>query len=290
MRSVVWLLRSVLVLALAMCIGAGSEVVRFRRTGGIDVRSGVNGRRKLLAAATAAAAAHSHRKLAAPAATAEGATVREQVVADLLSRIPVYVVANALGEPYLTEVDSDGRRSGGIFVGPRDAAEVLGRVRAYDASAQLAVVPLSTVYSGLAKTDADGASARASAPQPSASTSRDLRLFQLRPLSDEPLEAVSMLPGASMLPGVALFYEPDLFLGTDAQPLRPYFFRRADLARVWRSAHGDGRNDGQVSPSLRVVSLEKLLGQAALGELQIPPLLMPPSETAELEYTAGTGK
>ena len=47
---------------------------------------------------------------------------------------------------------------------------------------------------------------------------------------------------------------------------------------------GDDRNVGRISPSLRVQSLESLLRQVASGEVDVPPLLMPPSEGADLSY------
>lgn len=186
---------------------------------------------------------------------------RQSAVDAILSRVPAFVVTNKNGEPYLTEVDSNGRRSGAVFLGPGSAQPVLAEVRRFDPSATLAVVPLSTVYLEVARTEADAERARATVPQPTASTTRDMRLFQLRPLADETqsANAVSMIPGASLTPGITLFYEPDLFLGTpeDAEGrLRPYFFRLSDLNMVWRQGSGDGRNAGQISPSLRVVSLE----------------------------------
>lgn len=114
-----------------------------------------------------------------------------------------------------------------------------------------------------------------------------MRLFILAPLHDEEDNklAVSMLPGATLLPGVTLYYEPDLYLGTPQEQQRPYFFRLADLNRVFRQAEGsDDRSVGRISPSLRVTPLEVLLRQIMSGDLSAEPLLMPPSETAELEY------
>ena len=213
---------------------------------------------------------------------------REAAVQQLLGRVPVYLVANERGEPYLTEVDAAGKRSGSVFLGPRDAAAVLQDVRKYDRSATLAVVPLSTIYDDVAKTAADAATARQSVPQPRESTSTDMRLFQLLPLSDENSgAAVSMLPGASLVPGVPLFYEPTLFLGTsEAERVRPFAFRLQDLNTVWRQGEGDERNAGRISPSLRTLTLEGLVQRYAEGLEPVPPLLLPPSETAELEYRA----
>ena len=241
------------------------------------------GRRVVLSGSAAAAAAAVVTTSPAEAVT----TSRESVVLDLLSRVPAYVVANSEGSPYLTEVGSDGKRYGSVFLGPRDAADVLRDVQTYDKTATLVVVPLATVYNDIAKTAADAADARQIAPQPRGSTSRDMRLFLLRPLSDETenTNAVSLIPGASLLPGVTLFYEPTLFLGaTEAERVRPYFFRLADLNTVWRQGEGDDRNWGQISPSLRVLSLEGLIQKVINGGADVPPLLLPPSETAELSY------
>ena len=211
-------------------------------------------------------------------------------VEELLGRIPCYFVTSSQGEPYLTEVDDNGRRYGYAFLGPRDAAKVLNDVRVFDQRAVLAVVPLAAVYLELSKTAADADAARAAAPQPRTSTSTDMRLFQLMPLSDEThnFDAVSMVPGATLLPGVNLYYEPDLYIGADAgSRMRPYAFRLQDLKTVWRQGGGDNRNEGQqISPSLRVLSLQALIRMASDGTLTVPPLLLPPSETAALDYTA----
>ena len=49
-------------------------------------------------------------------------STRAEAIDATLSRVPAFVVGNARGEPYLTEVDSAGRRSGSVFLTPRDAA------------------------------------------------------------------------------------------------------------------------------------------------------------------------
>ena len=217
---------------------------------------------------------------------------REEAVQRLLGSVPAYVVTNAAAQPYLTDLDGAGRRGGSVFMGPRDAADVLRQVRVYDPAAQLAVLPLSTVYLQVAKTATDAASARAEVAEPKESTSSDMRLFQLRPLKDEQQEeaSISMLPGGSLLPGINLYYEPSLFLGSEAAPQRPYFLRVADLNTAWRRGNGDERNRGQVSPTLRVINLEVLLGKFGSGSLDALPILMPPSETAELDYKASTNQ
>ena len=235
-----------------------------------------------------AGAAISGAVLSSTAPRIASALSREDTVNAVLSRVPAYLVINKDGRPYLTEMDASGRRSGYVFLGPRDAAPVLREVQRFDPAATLAVMPLSTVYLDVARTTADAARLRAIVPQPKGSTSSDMRLFQLQPLNDESesLNAVSMVPGATMA-GVTLFYEPNLFLGTPDDPTsraRPYFFRLKDLNMVWRKGGGDERNAGQVSPSLRMVSLEALLRQLEAGDTDLQPMLMPPSETAELQY------
>lgn len=226
--------------------------------------------------------------VAVPAAAAADlpATDMQAAVDAVLSSVPVYFVASAIGQPYLTEVDEKSRRFGLAFLGPLDAAPVLAEVRRFDPSATLAVVPLASVYGDLAQTALDAERARDVAPQPRRSTSTDMRLFQLQPLRDEEpnLRSFSMLLGGTLLPGVNLFYEPDLFIGAGpgGSRVRPYAFRLADLNSVWRQGGGDDR--GQVSPSLRVISLRTLLNKAAAGTLDAPLLLLPPSETAQLQY------
>jgi hypothetical protein len=224
-----------------------------------------------------------------PAAARERTAVmsREDAVNQVTGQLPCFLVVNSEGMPYLTDVDAKGRRSGSVFMGPRDAAVVLREVQKYDASASLAILSLASVYEQIAKTSADAERARDVAPQPRTSTSADFRLFQLRPLGDETAEAVSLLPGATMLPGVTLYYEPDLLLGADATARRrPFFLRMADLNMVWRRGNGPARDVGQVSPSMRVLSLEGLIRAVEMGEFVaiVPPVVMPPSETAELQY------
>ena len=98
------------------------------------------------------------------------------------------------------------------------------------------MVPLSTVYSTAAKSEAELAEKQRSAPQPQAGTSADMRLFRLRPLSDEKSEVareVASVPGS-----VPLFYSPDLFLTVEGEQRRPYFFRLRDLETTWARRPG----------------------------------------------------
>merc|ERR1740133_895657 len=108
-----------------------------------------------------------------PAAAAATARMsREDAVVQVLSRVPVFVVANQEGLPYLTETNKAGKRSGSIYVGLREA------VRVYDVNATLAVVPLASIFSTAAKSSAQ------LERQPDESGSMDMRLFRLRPLAD----------------------------------------------------------------------------------------------------------
>ena len=72
----------------------------------------------------------------------------------VLSRVPVFVVANQEGLPYLTETNKAGKRSGSIYVGLREAVALLEAVRVYDVNATLAVVPLASIFSTAAKSSA----------------------------------------------------------------------------------------------------------------------------------------
>ena len=188
------------------------------------------------------------------------------------------------GQPYLTEADEQGRRSGTVFLGLRDAAGLLDQVRAFDGNATLAIVPLSTVYLEVSKSASQGAAARDAVPQPRTSTSSDLRLFRLQPLIDERSEEAALVPGSGAVP---LFYEPALFLTDEAGgQRRPYFLRSADLLSTWERLNApDGSNSDAAAVGklrIRVVALEKLLQQVEAAELDVAPLLMPPSETAEV--------
>ena len=90
-----------------------------------------------------------------PAAAAATARMsREDAVVQVLSRVPVFVVANQEGLPYLTETNKAGKRSGSIYVGLREAVALLEAVRVYDVNATLAVVPLASIFSTAAKSSA----------------------------------------------------------------------------------------------------------------------------------------
>lgn len=240
-------------------------------------------RRSLLGGAAAAAFATAPPSLAASATASVSS--REDSVTNVLGRVPCFVVCNENGQPYLTEVDEGGRRSGAVFLGLRDAAQVLDQVRRFDPSAVLAVVPLATVYLEVSKSSSEAAAARAVLPQPRTSTSSEMRLFRLQPLSDELSEEATLVPGSSNVP---LFFEPSLFLTVEGAQRRPYFLRSTDLQSTWaRMRTSTDTDDGTTPeaasrPRVRVVGLEKLLRQQEAGELEVPPLLLPPSETAEV--------
>ena len=173
-------------------------------------------------------------------------STRAEAIDATLSRVPAFVVGNARGAPYLTEVDAAGRRWGSVFLTPRDAAAVLEQVRAFDREATLVAVPLSTVYSEIGRTAAEAEALRAAAPQPFESTTSDLRLLQLRPLSDEqPPEDVGELPSKSAVP---LYFEPSLLISVEGEERRPYFFRYGDLTSTWKRAGVKG-----TAPNVRLL-------------------------------------
>ena len=76
-------------------------------------------------------------------------------MARTLSRVPVFAVANQEGLPYLTESTKEGKRTGSIYLGLREAVALLEAVRVYDANATLAVVPLASIFSTAAKSSAE---------------------------------------------------------------------------------------------------------------------------------------
>lgn len=212
---------------------------------------------------------------------------RASAISETLSRVPVFVVTNSEGEPYLTEVDSVGRRWGSVFLSPRDSNELLMEVRKFDSKAVLAVVPLSTVYSEVAKSATDLERQLAAVPQPRRSTTNDLRLLRLLPLLDErPPQDVGELPTASSVP---LYYEPSLVVDVETEQRRPYFFRYEDLRSTWVRA---GVPD--TAPSIRVITIEKLLRDITVSDAPsagtgtgatarpLRPLLLPASDTADV--------
>ena len=112
-------------------------------------------RRNVLIGGAAAAALVADVSAAAAAAQPAAARMsREDAVVRALSRVPVFVVANQEGLPYLTETNKAGRRSGSIYVGLREAVSLLEAVRVYDVNATLAVVPRASIFSTAAKSSA----------------------------------------------------------------------------------------------------------------------------------------
>ena len=212
---------------------------------------------------------------------------REVAISRILGRVPVFVIANKDGVPYLTETDSTGRQSGSIFIGLREAAEAAAKVRVYDPAATVAVVPLASVYPTVAKTAAELEEQKSSLPQPRTGTSLDMRLFRLQPLDDESNAVgaeVASVPGS-----VPLYYAPELFLEAEGEQRRPYFFRLADLETTWErrpgaeaAAAAAKASGGDARLRARAVGLERLLAQMERGEARDEPMLMPASETAEL--------
>jgi len=196
-----------------------------------------------------------------------------------LSRVPVFVVTNQDDAPYLTEVDAQRRRSGFFFLGPQEAVTALNDIRAFDPSASLSVVSLDGIWFDISKS-ADEA---ATAPQPKAGTSTDLRLFRLRPLQDagaladrERATASGVITtkekklGAEDIP---LYYDPTFSLSVDGQEQRPYFFRLPDLKKSYQQQMG---RDLSELPSLRVSTLSALINALQAGDASAvePPVLL----------------
>ena len=137
-----------------------------------------------------------------------------------LSRVPVFCVTNKEAAPYLTEMSAAGKRSGFFFLSPQDAVEALNDIKAFDPRASLNVLPLDQVWYDVAKTVAEADAA----PQPTAGTSTDMRLFRLRPLDSE-LEAATRFPsGPAAIKdegAIPLFYEPSFKLAIDGREQQP---------------------------------------------------------------------
>ncbi|KAL3922638.1 MAG: hypothetical protein SGPRY_004487 [Prymnesium sp.] len=228
------------------------------------------------------AAALSASCFLAPRRAATAAS-RDAAVAGLLERVPAFVVTNQQGLPYLTEIDIQGRRSGAVYLGVGEAAALLEDVRMYDPNATLAIVPLARVYPDVSKSVSEAVAARDVVPQPSASATSDMRLFRLQPLSDERAEEAALVPGSSSVP---LFYIPSLVINVEGEERRPYFMRSTDLLSTWQRVRSDDAGEPSsttaAKPALRVVGLERLLRQMESEELEVVPILLPPSETAEV--------
>jgi len=217
----------------------------------------------------------------APSARAATGLSRDEISAKL-SRVPVFVVTNSKNDPYLTEIDAAGRRSGFFYIGPREALATLQEVRTVDPAASLSVVSLDSIWFDIPHTTAEAVEALATAPQPKAGTSTDVKLFSLVPLADE-VERAAALQLAAQRPALAagslpLFYDPSLLLQVDGFQQRPYFFRAQDLNTTWAQA-----NAGQEgAPTVRVTDVPELVLRLSRGDAdgEPMPLLVAASEAA----------
>jgi hypothetical protein len=165
----------------------------------------------------------------------------------------VFVVTNSKDAPYLTEVDEQSRRSGFFYLGPQEALAALNDIKAFDPKASLSVVSLESVYFDISKSAVEAASA----PQPTAGTSTDLRLFRLRPLQDSAALADREKDATLKPDDVPLYYDVSLLLTVDGTAQRPYFFRLQDLKRTYEQQSGKKLAN---LPSLSVTTLDALVG------------------------------
>jgi len=213
-------------------------------------------------------------------AAAESGLSREAIEAKL-SRVPVFAVTNRNDQPYLTEVDDRGRRSGFFFLDPREAIATYKDVKAVDPAASLSVVSLDSIWFRLPRSTEEALAA----PQPSAGTSTDIRLFEVKPFDGEAPEANAILKrtgrpalGAKIIP---LFFSPSLTLPVDGLEQRPYFFRLEDLKT------SIGQDAAPVT--VEVTDLTTMVEQMAATSLSPPPLLVAAAEAAALVERMGTG-
>jgi hypothetical protein len=240
-------------------------------------------RRVALALATFAASSPLHAPLLALPASAAGAPSDD--VLRKLSRVPVFVVTNSKDAPYLTEVDEQSRRSGFFYLGPQEALAALNDIKAFDPKASLSVVSLESVYFDISKSAVEAASA----PQPTAGTSTDLRLFRLRPLQDSAALADREKDATLKPDDVPLYYDVSLLLTVDGTAQRPYFFRLQDLKRTYEQQSGKKLAN---LPSLSVTTLDALVQSLQAGDksaMQPSALLVAASEAAAVVERMSAG-
>jgi len=226
--------------------------------------------------------------LGVPMIPADAAGLSQADVLLKLSRVPVFAITNKQSQPYLTEVDNAGRRSGFFYLGPRDALTALQQVREFDPSASLSVVSLDAIWEDLPKTSSEAAAALAEAAQPRAGTSTDLRLFSLKPLSEEADTAQEILrTQRKAIQGVSLFYEPSLLLSIEGGQQQPYFFRFADLSSTWSQA----AIAPDLKPEVRIIDLVTLVNQLRRDVGSGPSaLLVAASDAAEVVQRIGVNQ
>ena len=197
-------------------------------------------------------------------------------IAAKLSRVPIFAVTNREAAPYLTEMDGAGRRSGFFFISPQEAVSALNDIKAFDPRASLSVVPLDDVFFDISAT----AEAAAAAPQPTAGTSTDMRLFRLRALDDEMKAASSLTQSGFDANAVPLFFEPSLSLAVDGTPQRPYFFRFGDLRTAFEAQKEAGDTSLNDPPSPRVAALTDVVRGLEVGAVPSNTVLVAASEAA----------
>ena len=215
-----------------------------------------------------------------PPLPSNAAGMSREVLEKKLSRVPIFTVTNKEAAPYLTEMDAAGKRSGFFFISPQDAVAALNDIRAFDPRASLSVLPLDQVWFDVSKT----ATEAAAAPQPTAGTSTDLRLFRLRPIETE-VAATTKLRSAASNPKLAegdvpLFYEPTLTLDVDGRAQSPFFFRLADLATSYDAQKAASQSGLAETPAPRMLPLTTVAKMLQTGELGEGTLLVAASDAA----------
>ena len=215
-----------------------------------------------------------------PLPTSAAAGLSPEVLQKKLSRVPVFTITNSQASPYLTEVDAAGKRSGFFFLSPQEAVTALNDIKAFDPRASLNVVPLDQIWFDISKPVAE----TAAAPQPTAGTSTDLRLFRLQPLENE-VAATTKLKSAASNPKLAegdvpLFYEPTLKLTVDGAEQTPYFFRLGDLGTAYDQQLEAGQAGLNSPPTPRMLPLASVVRKLQTGELGEGTLLVAASDAA----------
>ena len=140
-------------------------------------------------------------------------------------------------------------------------------------------MPLDEIFFDISATQEEVARA----PQPTAGTSTDLRLFRLRSFDDENAAAARL--SAEKLPegGVPLFYEPSLLLPVDDRPQTPFFFRFGDLQTTFDAQQAAGGPDAAKlndPPKPRVITLAALAKALETGGAPADSVLVAASEAA----------
>jgi len=170
----------------------------------------------------------------------------------------------------------------------------LNDIRTFDPRASLSVVSLDSVWNDVSKTAVEVAKA----PQPTAGTSTDMRLFRLRPLQDEAaVNDRTKLPSSSVLTrdgkfgpeDIPLFYDETYLLDIEGVQQRPYFFRLTDLKKSYQASLGKQLVD---PPSMKASTLGGLIQSMKNGDaraMQPSALLVAASEAAAIVERMNAG-